>query len=197
LTLCGWATPRAIVGLSEELSVFLDKFSVNDWSMLYRAFRQVSRPGLSQKHVTGGENLPIPKEVSAKVCVILSERGTDADAENLYCNNLLGYRGMDEIVLRFAARMAYTCAKKQRCSWDDTLETIRFAHKSNVSFVMTRDTRDTDEAQLPENIASRICAEAALYPETVVGAAERRLTAAVGANAPKLLEEAETDCWFQ
>jgi hypothetical protein len=53
-----------------------------------------------------------------------------------------------------------------------------------------------EEEMMPIAVARTICANATLYPQRLVNAAEQRLSAVTGSTAPKLGEVAVQNEWF-
>jgi hypothetical protein len=192
LTLAIWSTPRTILMLEDKVSKLFDSLDDQKWRRLFRTIADID-VALGQDSRTFAFTTSVPSaQASPRLQLVLGRRGGADYGLRVYREGLRNYRGSDPHVLSFCADNALAAARLDESEWDRAISVVAYAYTMGGIPAAAR----IEEAMLPIEVARTICVDAPRYPQRLVNAAERRLSAATGGTAPKLGDVAAQSGWF-
>jgi hypothetical protein len=199
LALYRFAAIDVVISLSDLIGHALDNLSRDRWRELadvaVRRWRQrVNRRARSQVKASA-----LPTSMSPRLASLLINQVNSASSRIIFDRFLSGYRNDDRAVLTAIVDTVTRRALNDPEQWSTALPKIAHAYSHNVIFswpYFFRHPRRSGRPVLPLRDAREICANATIYPLTLVGRAEARLTEQTGEEAIPVGKIAAKDEWF-
>lgn len=190
-----WATPRTLVKLAKTLAPFLAELNADEWCKLCNnanyilpALRKQTRD--QQTEIDAGGIASIMK-FGSRVSTFIGRRLGRTSQYGI------AVRLAGEVVPPFSSEgqfaletIFFACSDDQN-KWADALPCIKRLYAIGcASLPYVHDIR------MPEDIAKQISRDVDCFPLPIVAIADDHLRSIAGTQAPKLLEVARRDRWF-
>ncbi|MFD2498437.1 NACHT domain-containing protein [Rhizorhabdus histidinilytica] len=187
-----WGTAKTLVKVLDVLDTTLNSLDLGQWDRLIRDYRSGQFGELTNLFELSKSDLTRVRQTSARLNLYLGLRLIPAQRFELA-------KAMAEMPLigggpegPFALQTLVTqCREATR--WKSALPKIETLYAGGAS-TLTRVDRDYS---MPASVALRVSSAPEHYPLALVAFADAQLTAQAGTQAPKLVEVANEEAWFQ
>jgi hypothetical protein len=188
------ATPRTIINLAQELSVVIDRLSLEQWAKLCE---RLERSAKSEKFILEKAVTAALANCGDRFSCALSLRVSEENKAQIIASSFKSYQKDDPQILKICLEDGVKAALEKPAKWKSMLPLMKHAYKLGIVVdAPLRRSPSVAQHEMPIQIAKEICRRATWYPLSVVQIAQAQLTKAAGVKAKPPGAIARNDRWF-